>query len=128
MTSTLNRTVPQISIGEAISRLMPDGVPFRFTAYDGSAAGPEDSPIRLHLNNERGLSYLITAPGDLGMARAYVSGDLSLEGVHPGDPYEAMLVLRRESAIRTPPPAEARQITGGVGGSSLKPPPPPPQE
>ncbi|MFL6134229.1 MAG: class I SAM-dependent methyltransferase [Nocardioidaceae bacterium] len=128
MTSTLNRTVPQISIGEAISRLMPDGVPFRFTAYDGSAAGPEDSPIRLHLNNERGLSYLITAPGDLGMARAYVSGDLSLEGVHPGDPYEAMRVLQRESGIKIPSPAEALQIIRGLGWSYLKPPPPPPQE
>ena len=84
MTSTLDRSAPQISVGEAISRLMPDGVPFRFTAYDGSVAGPEDSVVHLHLMNERGLSYLITAPGDLGMARAYVSGDLTLSGVHPG--------------------------------------------
>jgi cyclopropane-fatty-acyl-phospholipid synthase len=128
MTSTLNRTVPQITIGEAISRLMPDGVPFRFTAYDGSAAGPEDSPIRVHLNNERGLSYLITAPGDLGMARAYVSGDLTLEGVHPGDPYDAMRVLQRESGIKIPSPTEALAIIRGLGWSYLKPPPPPPQE
>ena len=28
---------------------MPDGVPFRFTAYDGSSAGPADSTIHLHL-------------------------------------------------------------------------------
>ena len=33
---------------------MPGGVPFRFTAYDGSTAGPADSPIHLHLKNERG--------------------------------------------------------------------------
>ena len=94
MTSTMNRPVPRVTIGEAVTRLMPGGVPFRFTAYDGSAAGPEDSPIQLHLEYERGLSYLVTAPGDLGMARAYVSGDLTLSGVHPGNPYEAMVVLR----------------------------------
>ena len=72
MTSTMNRD-DRITIGQAMTRLMPGGVPFRFTAYDGSAAGPEDAPIRLHLENERGLSYLVTAPGDLGMGRAYVS-------------------------------------------------------
>ena len=38
---------------------------------------------------ERGLAYLLTAPGDLGFARAYVAGDLELDGVHPGDPYDA---------------------------------------
>jgi cyclopropane-fatty-acyl-phospholipid synthase len=131
MTSTLHpsdRADRRITIGEAISRLMPGGVPFRFTAYDGSAAGPEDAPIRLHLRTERGLSYLLTAPGDLGMARAYVSGDLELHGVHPGDPYAAMLVLQRDSGIKVPKPAEALAIVRGLGWSHLKPPPPPPQE
>ncbi len=128
MTSTLNRPDTQITIGEAISRLMPDGVPFRFTAYDGSTAGPEDSPVRLHLRTERGLSYLLTAPGDLGMARAYVSGDLELSGVHPGNPYEAVRVLQREAGIRVPSPAEAFAIVRSLGWGHLKPPPPPPQE
>jgi cyclopropane-fatty-acyl-phospholipid synthase len=128
VTSTLDRSGTQITIGQAITRLMPDGVPFHFTAYDGSSAGPEDSLVHLHLKNERGLSYLVTAPGDLGMARAYVSGDLTLEGVHPGDPYEAMLLLQRESGIKIPAPAEALRIVRALGWSTLKPPPPPPQE
>jgi cyclopropane-fatty-acyl-phospholipid synthase len=128
MTSTLNRPDAQITIGEAMTRLMPDGVPFRFSAYDGSTAGPTDSPIHVHLRNQRGLSYLLTAPGDLGMARAYVSGDLTVEGVHPGDPYEALLLLQHEVGMKIPPPAEAFQIVRGLGWSYLKPPPPPPQE
>jgi cyclopropane-fatty-acyl-phospholipid synthase len=128
MTSTINRPTATITIGEAVTRLMPDGVPFRFTAYDGSTAGPADSPIHVHLENERGLSYVLTAPGDLGMARAYVSGDLTLEGVHPGDPYGAMLLLQRESGMRIPPPAEALKIVRGLGWSRLVPPPPPPEE
>jgi cyclopropane-fatty-acyl-phospholipid synthase len=127
MTSTLNRA-ETITIGEAISRLMPGGVPFRFTAYDGSAAGPPESPIHVHLKNERGLSYILTAPGDLGLARAYISDDLALEGVHPGDPYEMMLHLQRESGIKIPSPSEALKIVRGLGWSHLKPPPPPPQE
>ena len=127
MTTTMNRN-GVISIGEAMTRLMPDGVPFRFTAYDGSRAGPEDAPVRLHLRNQRGLSYLLTAPGDLGMARAYVAGDLDLEGVHPGDPYEAMLLMMSRLRFRIPPPAELFAIMRSLGFDHLRPPPPPPQE
>jgi cyclopropane-fatty-acyl-phospholipid synthase len=131
MTSTLNRPdrpVTTLTIGDAISRLMPAGVPFRFTAYDGSTAGPQDSPFHVHLENERGLSYLLTAPGDLGVVRAYVSGDLTVHGVHPGDPYELMARLQHEVGMSLPSAAEAFQIVRGLGWSHLKPPPPPPQE
>jgi cyclopropane-fatty-acyl-phospholipid synthase len=126
MTSTLHRTT--ISIGEAITRLMPDGVPFRFSAYDGSSAGPPDAAIHLHLRNARGLSYLLPAPGDLGLARAYVSGDLELDGVHPGDPYDALSLLQRNSGMKVSSPLEALSIVRGLGWSYLKPPPPPPEE
>ncbi len=126
--TTRTRSSGTMTIGEAITRLMPEGVPFRFTAYDGSSAGPEDADYRLHLRTERGLSFLLTAPGDLGMARAYVSGDLDISGVHPGNPYEAMKLLQHESGIRLPSPRDALEIVRGLGWSHLKPPPPPPQE
>ena len=70
----------QISIAQALTAVAPEGLPFRFTAYDGSATGPEDSPIHMHLATERGLSYVLTAPGDLGLVRAYVQGDLEITG------------------------------------------------
>ncbi len=127
MTTTMNKA-DTITIGEAITRLMPGGIPFRFTAYDGSAAGPEDSPVGLDLKTERGLAYILTAPGDLGLARAYVSGDLDVTGVHPGNPYDAMVLLQRNAGFKLPSPAEAFQIVRGLGWSHLKPPPPPPQE
>ena len=79
-----------MTISEALATLLKEPLPLRFTAYDGSASGPEDSPYRLHLATERGLTYLLTAPGDLGFGRAYVAGDLELHGVHPGDPYDAL--------------------------------------
>lgn len=131
MTDTIDRRdtrTPQVTIGEALTRLMAGGVPFRFTAYDGSTAGPPDSPIHLRLKNERGLSYLLSAPGDLGMARAYVSGDLELEGVHPGNPYDAMVRLQSNLKFRMPSPAEAFQLARGIGLGKLLPPEPPPQE
>ncbi|MEI5674519.1 MULTISPECIES: class I SAM-dependent methyltransferase [unclassified Nocardioides] len=119
---------PTVSIGEAVASLLRDGMPVRFTAYDGSSAGPADADIRLHLVNQRGLAYLLTAPGDLGMARAYVAGDLELHGVHPGDPYDAMKLLQNHLRFRKPTAAEALHLLRGLGIANLKPPPPPPQE
>jgi cyclopropane-fatty-acyl-phospholipid synthase len=122
------RSPAGITIGDTVASLLRDGMPVRFTAYDGSAAGPPDAQIRLELTNQRGLAYLLTAPGDLGMARAYVSGDLQVHGVHPGDPYEAMRLLQNHLRFRKPSAAEAVTLLRGLGLSNLKPPPPPPQE
>src|SRR6478736_3990703 len=116
------------SIGEAVGSLLRDGMPLRFTAYDGSSAGPEDAEFGLNLLNERGLSYIMTAPGDLGLARAYVAGDLDLVGVHPGDPYDAFALLMNHTKFRRPSPQEALAIVRSLGFWHLKPPPPPPQE
>jgi cyclopropane-fatty-acyl-phospholipid synthase len=115
-------------IGDAVDRLMRDGMPVRFTAYDGSSAGPPDADIGLHLRTERGLAHLMTAPGDLGLARAYVGGDLDVTGVHPGDPYELLVLLKDHTRFRVPAPTEAVAIARGLGLSHLRPPAPPPQE
>ncbi len=117
-----------MTIGDAVGSLLKDGLPVQFTAYDGSAVGPPDASIRLTLKSQRGLSYLLTAPGDLGMARAYVSGDLDLEGVHPGDPYDALVLLQKHLKFRAPTPSEALAIVRALGIANLRPPPPPPQE
>jgi cyclopropane-fatty-acyl-phospholipid synthase len=126
--SLLLRSPRDVTIAGALQELFPQGLPFRFTAYDGSGAGPEDSTVRMHLRTPRGLAYLLTAPGDLGMARAYVAGDLELHGVDPGDPYEAMKVVIRGQTPRAPKPAQAVRLVRGLGLSNLVPPPPPPQE
>lgn len=117
-----------MTIAEAFDSLLIEPLPLRFTAYDGSATGPEDAPFKFHLRTERGLAYLVTAPGDLGLARAYITGDLELEGVHPGDPYEAMRLLQKGLKLRRPSPTELVTLLRAIGLSSLKPPPPPPQE
>lgn len=116
------------SIGEAVESLLRDGLPVRFTAYDGSSAGPPDARIGLELATPRGLAYLLTAPGDLGMARAYVSGDLRVHGVHEGDPYAAMSLLQNHLVFRRLGPGEAVRMVRSLGVSHLRPPPPPPQE
>jgi len=119
---------PPLTIGAAVDGLLRGGLPVRLTAYDGSAAGPPDSPVVLDLRNERGLSYLMTAPGDLGMARAYVMGDLDVTGIHPGDPYAALVLLQSNLRFRRPTAAEALRLVRDLGIARLKPPPVPPQE
>ncbi len=66
-------------VATALARVVP-GV--RFTAYDGSAAGA--GPISIGVRSRKALAHLVSAPGELGFARAYVSGELDLEV--PGDP------------------------------------------
>jgi cyclopropane-fatty-acyl-phospholipid synthase len=112
-----------------IVELLSDGrFPVRFTAYDGSATGPPDSEISVHLATPRGATYVFTAPGDLGMARAYIAGDLQSSGVHPGDPYAAMRVMADQLRFRRPTVAELALITRSLGWELLRPVPPPPQE
>ena len=110
-----------------VSKLTAGELPLRFEAYDGSGFGPTDTRITMRLKNERGLRYLATAPGDLGMARAYVRGDLDLEGIHPGDPYDALRVMGRWR-FRRPTAAEVATLVREMGWRRLVPPEPPHQE
>ncbi|MEU3411215.1 cyclopropane-fatty-acyl-phospholipid synthase family protein [Streptomyces sp. NPDC006658] len=54
-------------------------LPVRLRAWDGSQAGPPDAPA-LVLRNRRALRRMLFKPGELGLARAWVSGDLDVEG------------------------------------------------
>jgi cyclopropane-fatty-acyl-phospholipid synthase len=115
-------------IAPTIASLFPGGLPLWLKAYDGSSAGDLDLPFGMELVNERGLSYIMTAPGDLGLARAYVAGDLVLHGAHPGDPYPAFSLLKDHTDFGIPGPLELVGILRSLGLSHLVPPPPPPQE
>ncbi|MFG2524026.1 class I SAM-dependent methyltransferase [Streptomyces sp. NPDC048527] len=60
-------------------------LPVRLRAWDGSEAGPPDGPT-LVVRNRRALRRLLWKPGELGLARAWVAGDLDVEG----DLYDAL--------------------------------------
>ncbi len=51
-----------------------------FRAYDGSTFGPQDHDAILEINTPRAIEYLAAAPSQLGLARAYVNGDLDIIG------------------------------------------------
>ena len=100
----------------------------RFTAYDGSSAGAEDAVLGMDLLTPRGTTYLATAPGELGLARAYVAGDIEARGVHPGDPYDVLKLLAEKVEFTRPSPRLMASIIRAVGIEHLLPAAPPPQE
>ena len=69
--------------------ILGDDVPIRVVAYDGSATGPATADLTLRIRSPKALSYLLYAPSSLGMARAYVSGEIDLDG----DLYAALSLL-----------------------------------
>lgn len=103
-------------------------MPLKFTAYDGSSAGPEDAELGLDLRTPRGTTYLATAPGELGLARAYVAGDVEPRGVHPGDPYDLLRALAEKLHFKRPPARVLANIVRSIGFEHLMPIAPPPQE
>jgi cyclopropane-fatty-acyl-phospholipid synthase len=69
----------------SIFQSITGGNDVRFKAYDGSAAGPDSAPVAIDIKTPEALSYLASAPGELGLARAYVTGHLEILGdVHAG--------------------------------------------
>ena len=102
--------------------------PLKFTAYDGSTAGQDDAVLGLDLCTPRGATYLATAPGELGLARAYVAGDLLARGVPPGDPYELLKVLTEKVEFKRPSLRVLANVLRSIGVEHLVPVAPPPQE
>ncbi|MFJ1695477.1 class I SAM-dependent methyltransferase [Streptomyces sp. NPDC088252] len=68
--------------------LLGEKLPVRIRAWDGSETGPPGAPV-LVIRNRRALRRLLWKPGELGLARAWVAGELGIEG----DLYEALDLL-----------------------------------
>ena len=54
-------------------------LPVRLRAWDGSQTGPLAGPV-LVLHSRRALRRLLWSPGELGLAEAYIAGDVDIEG------------------------------------------------
>jgi len=112
-----------MKLAEVFSLIVPAERGVAFRAYDGSSAGPSDAAVTLEVRSPRAVQYLASAPSQLGLARAYVSGELEIHGTA----YEAMRRLY---------PIDLSHITLGQKARlakdflpfALKRPTPPPQE
>jgi cyclopropane-fatty-acyl-phospholipid synthase len=90
---------------------------------DGTLLGPAEAKAHLLVRSPDALRRIVTAPGELGFARAYVAGELELEG----DVYAALPALQDLPSVR----ALARHwlaAARAVGLRGLRPLPAPAEE
>ncbi|MGW3623542.1 class I SAM-dependent methyltransferase [Streptomyces sp. NPDC000880] len=114
--------------------LLGTPLPVRIRAWDGSESGPPGAPV-LVVKHRRALRRLLWRPGELGLARAWVAGEIDVEGdlYHALDLLSGLIWDRGDGAGDSGSPlldpglrAAARGLLK-IGGA-LPPPPPPPEE
>jgi cyclopropane-fatty-acyl-phospholipid synthase len=67
------------ALAATVRQLVGGDLPVGLRAWDGSQVGPTDGPVVV-LRNRRALRRLLWRPDELGLARAYVTGDLDVDG------------------------------------------------
>ncbi|MGH3497035.1 MAG: class I SAM-dependent methyltransferase [Nocardioidaceae bacterium] len=103
--------------------------PVQLVGWDGSKAGGGDGPT-VQVHSRKAVRRLLWAPGELGLARAYVAGEIDIEG----DLVHALRQLAEYGALIGPAPslsaADRREIlrTAVLLGAVGPAPKPPPQE
>lgn len=78
------RDNPIVTVAERLrpfvtSFLGPE-LPVKIRFWDGSSLGPSDPGTSIALKSPNALRRMIYAPAELGLARAYVAGDLEIDG------------------------------------------------
>jgi cyclopropane-fatty-acyl-phospholipid synthase len=113
--------------------LLGEPLPVRIRAWDGSESGPPGAPV-LVIRNRRALRRLLWKPGELGLARAWVAGELDIDG----DVYETLDLM---AGLLWERGADAKDTVHPIRNPKLRaaarsllhlagpwPPPPPPVE
>jgi len=80
--------------------------------------------VKITVRSPVAVAYLAQAPGALGLARAYVAGQLDVEG----DVYEALARMTKAQSIDTSLAEKLRLLQALGGPKLLHRMPPPPQE
>lgn len=110
-------------VAQFFGDLVGADAPVEFRAYDGSRWGPADAPATVVVRSPRALRRLVTAPNELGLGRAYVAGEIDIEG----DMFAVLALQDRLEDLRVSP----AQVLAGlriIGVRELKPLAPPPEE
>jgi cyclopropane-fatty-acyl-phospholipid synthase len=67
------------TLARLVGEVFGGDTPVRIRAWDGSEAGPADAPVVV-LRSRTALRRLLWDPSELGLARAYVAGEIDVEG------------------------------------------------
>jgi cyclopropane-fatty-acyl-phospholipid synthase len=100
--------------------------PVAIAFWDGSGYGPRTSSSRIVIRSPDALARIVQSPGELGLARAYVAGDLDVEG----DIFDLLRLreVREDVRLSAREWMAAVRSTVSVGALRLRPMTPPPEE
>jgi cyclopropane-fatty-acyl-phospholipid synthase len=112
-----------VSLATLIEGLLGSDLPIGLRGYDGTHVGPPDPPATIVVKSPDAVARIVQAPGELGFARAYVAGDIDVEG----DIFAALQLRDTLPDIKRTP---QQWIDGArlIGGSAFRRLPPPPEE
>lgn len=63
-----------------LEALIGSPIPVRIEFFDGSTVGPADAANVIHVRSANAIRRIFFSPGEIGMARAFVAGDLDVTG------------------------------------------------
>lgn len=112
-----------MKLGDLLTDLLGTDLPVAFTLYDGTRVGPPDAPAAVVVRSPDALRRMLTAPGELGFARAYVAGDLDVVG----DVFAALALRDRLPEVQLRP-RQWLAILRLLGVSGMRPLPAPAEE
>ena len=114
-----------MGLAELLYRSLGGALPLRLELYDGSTAGPDDAKATLRVKSRDGLARFLSRPGELGIVRAYVSGDVDIEG----DLFTALEeAADLDLGLRSIDAVAAAKLLRATGLGVLRAPAPPPEE
>jgi cyclopropane-fatty-acyl-phospholipid synthase len=113
-----------MDVATFVGTIFNNELPFRVEAYDGSVAEPTiispANDITLKILRREALTRVLTHPGELGVARAYVAGDLDIDG-----DLDALFTLSVPPVNKLLKVENLRALLATVGTSALRPIAPP---
>jgi cyclopropane-fatty-acyl-phospholipid synthase len=113
-----------VRLAEVLEEALGGASAVGFRAYDGSVAGPKDAVGVVEVRSPLAMRYVVASPGDLGMARAYVTGALEVHGPL----FETLVELDKAHAGNLDREQKLAVFKAAGGLSALRRPPLPPEE
>ncbi len=111
------------SVAALVAGVVGADPPVSFECWDGSRLGPDEAAATVVIRSREALRRIVTARGELGFGRAWVSGDIDVRG----DLYAA-LALRETVPSPRLSPAQIGRALRLIGLGGLRPLAAPPEE
>ena len=106
----IHRNEPGQGLAGTLASLLGGDLSVAIRAYDGSHAGPSDASATIVIRSPDAVRRVLSSLGELGMARAYVAGDIELDrDTRPLTHCSAPSRTRRHQPAQTPAPPRSRR-------------------